>query len=417
MPTLATAGKHAGNEETPNNKSIAMSENKALSGITVFDATQGVAGPHGTMLMAQHGANVIKVEPIEGDWCRTLGKTYDDLCAHFVTFNRGKRSLALDLKNPEGVKLAQRLAYEADVVVESFRPGVMKRFGLDYETVKRHKPDTIYLSVTGFGQEGPNNHLPVTDSVIQAFSGWMSINRDAEGTPQRIGMIAIDVLTGLYAFQALSTAVLRKLRFGEGSYVDCSLMQAAAAFQSAKISEFHLENGAPEVLYVPVGTMKTADSYINVTAMRERHYVSLCEVLGRPDLIDDERFNTREKRVAREAELMPIIRAEFLKRTTAEWAALLTEVEVMNAPIKTYGDFLADQQVAAVDGIAWVEHDALGRVPVSNIPGLPKLAGGEPESSSPHIGQHSTAVLREAGLGAEEIETLLQSGAIAQRAG
>lgn len=394
-----------------------MSENRALSGITVFDATQGVAGPHATMLMAQHGANVVKVEPLEGDWGRTLGKTYDDLCAHFVTFNRGKRSLALDLKKPEGMKLAQRLAAEADVVVESFRPGVMKRFGLDFESIKAKKPDTIYLSVTGFGQEGPNSHLPVTDSVIQAFSGWMSINRDAEGTPQRIGMIAIDVMTGLYAFQALSTAILRKLRFGEGSYVDCSLMQAAAAFQSAKISEFHLEDGEPQVLYVPVGTMKTADSYINVTAMRDKHYVSLCHVLGLPELIDDERFNTRDKRVAREKELMPLIRAEFLKRTTAEWVALLTEADVMNAPIRNYGDYLANEHVGAVDSYGWIEHDAVGRMPVANIPGLPKIDGADDYTESPHIGEHSTALLREAGLGDGEIKALLASGAVTQRAG
>lgn len=394
-----------------------MDDMKALSGITVFDVTQGVAGPHSTMLMAQHGANVIKVEPPEGDWGRTLGKMYDDLCAHYVTFNRGKRSLALDLKNPDGVKLAQRLAYEADVVVESFRPGVMKRFGLDYEAVKRHKPDTIYLSVTGFGQDGPYNHLPVTDSVIQAFSGWMSINRDAEGIPQRIGMVAIDVVTGLYAFQALSTAVLRKLRFGQGSYIDCSLMQAAAALQSAKISEFHLENGAPQTLYVPVGTMKTADSYINVTAMREKHYASLCQVLGRAELIDDERFNTREKRVEREKELMPMIRAEFLKKTTAEWQALLTEAEVMNAPVRTYGDFLENEHVKAVDSIAWVDHDAIGRAPIANIPGLPPIESGEGLGASPHVGEHSIALLQEAGLTDAEIDGVMTSGAVTQRTG
>lgn len=392
-----------------------MDDKKALSGITVFDATQGVAGPHSTMLMAQHGANVIKVEPLDGDWGRTLGKTYGDLCAHFIAFNRGKRSLALDLKNPEGVKLAQRLAYEADVVVESFRPGVMKRFGLDYETVRRHKPDTIYLSVTGFGQEGPNNHLPVTDAVIQAFSGWMSINRDAEGSPQRVGMVAIDVVTGLYAFQALSTAILRKLRFGEGTYVDCSLMQAAAAFQSAKISEFDLEDGAPQLLYVPVGTMKTADGYLNVTAMREKHYASLCHVLGLPELIHDERYNTRDKRIEREKELMPIIRAAFLNKTTAEWQQLLTEAEVMNAPVRTYGDFLENEHVKAVDSIAWVDHDGVGRTPIANIPGLPKIESGEGLGASPHVGEHSIALLQEAGLSDAEIDGLLTAGAVTQR--
>ena len=184
------------------------------------------------------------------------------------------------------------------------------------------------------------------------------------------------------------------------------LAEAAAAFQSAKISEFHLEDGEPQVLYVPVGTMKTADSYINVTAMRDKHYVSLCHVLGLPELIDDERFNTRDKRVAREKELMPLIRAEFLKRTTAEWVALLTEADVMNAPIRNYGDYLANEHVGAVDSYGWIEHDAVGRMPVANIPGLPKIDGADDFTESPHVGEHSTALLREAGLGDGEIKAL-----------
>ena len=202
-----------------------MTSRKPLEGINVFDATQGVAGPHATMLLAQHGANVIKVEPLDGDWGRTLGKVYGDLCAHAVTFNRGKRSIALDLKSTDGIKVAQKLAADADIVVESFRPGVMARFGLDYMSIKAKRNDVIYLSVPGFGQEGPNKDLPVTDSVIQAFSGFMSINRDNEGTPQRLGMIAIDVMTGLYAYQAISSAIIARIRYGEGAYIDCSLMQ------------------------------------------------------------------------------------------------------------------------------------------------------------------------------------------------
>ncbi|MBT4168762.1 MAG: CoA transferase [Rhodospirillaceae bacterium] len=391
-----------------------MTNRKPLSGIKVFDATQGVAGPHATMLLAQHGADVIKVEPLDGDWGRSLGKMYGDLCAHAVTFNRGKRSIALDLKSEDGRAVAQKLAAEADIVVESFRPGVMARFGLGYEDIKAKRDDVIYLSVTGFGQEGPYSDQPVTDSVIQAFSGWMSINRDAEGTPQRIGMIAVDVMTGLYAYQAISSALIGRMRFGEGAYIDCSLMQSAAAFQSAKGLEYVSEDGAPQVLYVPVGTMKTADSHINITAMRDRHYVSLCEVLGLEELIDDPRFNTRDKRVAREAELMPMIRAEFLKKTTAEWGELLTEAEVMNSAISDYGDYLKDEHVAAVDGVAWVEHQDMGRIPIVNIPGMPKIDGADALTECAHVGQHTSAILADAGYGADEIAALLASDAVGE---
>ena len=389
-----------------------MSDNQAFSGIKVFDATQGVAGPHATFLLAQHGADVVKLEPLDGDWGRTLGKVYGDLCASAVTFNRGKRSLALDLKHEEGLAIAQKLAAEADVVVESFRPGVMGRFGLGYEDVKSRNPNVIYLSVTGFGQQGPYRDLPVTDSVIQAFSGWMSINKDKDGIPQRIGMIAVDVMTGLYAFQALSAALMRKFRFGEGTYVDCSLMQAAAAFQNYKLMEYELEDGAPQVLYVPVGTMKTSDGYINITAMRDRHYVSLCNILGRPDLIDDERFNTRDKRVAREAELMPMIREAFLHKTTAEWAELLTSEGVMNAPVASYGDFLADEHVKAVKAVVEAPHQGMAPVPMVNVPGLPPVDPASPLSEAPHIGQQTAAILAEAGYTKEAIAGLAERKAI-----
>jgi len=383
-----------------------------FSGLKVFDATQGIAGPHCSMLLAQYGADVIKMEPLDGDWGRTLGKLYDDFCAHAIAFNRGKRSIALDLKNEKGRAVAQKFAYEADVVLESFRPGVMARFGLDYETVRKHNEDVIYLSVSGFGQTGPYNTLPVTDSVIQAFSGLMSINRDERGAPQRIGMIAIDVMTGLYAYQAVASAMLKRFRFGGGRNIDCSLMQSAAAFQAAKIMEHYLEGGAPMVLYMPIGTMKTADGHINITAMRDRHYVSLCKVLNLEELIDDPRFDNRDKRVERADELMPLIRAEFTKRTTDEWAKLLTDAEVMNAPIATYDDFMADPHVKAFNSIVYSAHQTVGKLPLVNIPGLDPIDPAAALAECPHIGQHSEEILAEAGYDAAEIGALIAGKAV-----
>jgi len=389
-----------------------MSDELPFSGIKVFDATQGVAGPHATMLLAQYGAEVTKIEPLEGDWGRTLGKMYGDLCAHAITFNRGKKSIALDLKNKDGLAIAQKLAREADVVVESFRPGVMKRFGLGYDDLKPHNEKLVYLSVTGFGQEGPYSKLPVTDSVIQAFSGWMTLHRDAEGTPMRSGIIAIDVMTGLYAFQSIAAALMRQFRFGKGGYIDCSLMQSAAAFQAAKMMEWHLEGGQPQVLYVPVGTMKTKDGYINITAMREHHYVSLCKVLGREDLATDPRFDNRDKRIEREKELMPMIREEFLKKTTDEWVKELTEAGVMNAKVSNYDDFMADEHVKAVNSIAWVDHQSMGSLPMANIPGLPKIAGAGEFTECPHVGQHSLEILKRAGYSDAEIADFLAGKAV-----
>lgn len=387
-----------------------------FEGFKVLDMTQGVAGPHATMLLAQQGADVTKVEPLDGDWGRTLGKMYGDTCAHAIIFNRGKRSLSLNMKEKKAQQLVQKAAAEADVIVESFRPGVMGRFGLSYADVKKVNPNVIYLSVTGFGQDGPYNKLPVTDSVIQAFSGWMSINRDEQGTPQRIGMIAVDVMTGLYAFQAISAALMRKVRFGEGGYIDCSLMQCAAAFQAAKVMEHYLEGGQPQVLYVPVGTMKTADGYINVTAMREHHYIGLCKVLGKEEWATDPRFDSREKRIDQEKVLMPMVRAEFLKKTTQEWADALTDAGVMNAAVSTYDDYMADEHVKAVNSISWIAHQGMqGDLPVSNIPGFRKVVGGDDLDEAPSVGQHTDEILAKWGLSESEIADLVSSGVAGRR--
>ncbi len=253
--------------------------------------------------------------------------------------------------------------------------------------------------------------MPVTDSVIQAFSGWMSINRDEEGTPQRIGMIAVDVMTGLYAFQAISSALMRKVRFGEGAYIDCSLMQSAAAFQAAKVMEHYLEGGQPQVLYVPVGTMKTSNGYINVTAMREHHYVGLCKVLGKEEWATDPRFDSREKRIDQEKVLMPMVRAEFLKKTTEEWAEALTEAGVMNAPVSTYDNFMADEHVKAVNSISWIAHQGMqGDLPMCNIPGFRKIEGNHDLDEAPSIGQHTDEILTKWGLSDKDISELVAGG-------
>ncbi|MCA8928956.1 MAG: CoA transferase [Alphaproteobacteria bacterium] len=387
-------------------------EPRAFEGVNVLDFTQGVAGPHSTMLLAQHGANVLKIEPPEGDWGRTLGAMYGDQCAHSIAFNRGKRSLAMDMKQPDAQAVARKIAEKADVIVEAFRPGVMAKFGLSYDQVKAFNPNVIYLSVTGFGQTGPNSKLPVTDAVIQAFSGLMTVNKDKDGLPQRLNMIPVDVTTGLYAFQAISTALMRKFRYGVGCYIDNNLMQSAAAFQAAKIMEFYLEKGESQPLYVPVGTMQTTDGFINITAMREAHYHSLCDVMGKPDWKDDPRFNSREARLANEKVLMPLIREVFSTRSTQDWAESLTAAGVMNAPVQNYGDLMQAEQVKAVDAIAYVDHTETGTIPMPHIPGQPRITGPDALTHAPTIGEHSDEILAEWGYSAADIAGMKANGAV-----
>lgn len=389
-----------------------MNDNKALEGLVVADFSQGVAGPYSGMLLAQAGATVNKIEPHGGDWARTLGTGYGDHCAHSIVVNLGKKSLALDLKSEEGLKLAKKIASEADVILESFRPGVMKKFGLDYDSVKKTNEKVIYLSVTGFGQEGPYIDRPVTDSAIQGYSGWMSITRDENGLPMKCGMVVIDFLTGMFAYQSILKAIISRSLRGKGCYIDCSLMQSAAAFQSAKIVEHHLEGGKPNLLYVPAATMKTADGYIGIAVMRETHFAALCKAMGCPELSDNPDYNSREQRLKNEAPLMALLRDGFLKKTTADWAALMHAGGVIHSPIQTYSDYLEDAQSLAVNSYQWIEQDGVGKVPLPRIPGFDGFIENDPMAYSPHVGENSAEILRAMGLSDDLIDGLKTSGAI-----
>lgn len=379
----------------------------AFSGLKVLDFTAGVAGPHATQIMALHGAEVLKIEPLQGEWGRTLGRAYQEHTAHSIAFNRGKKSMAADLKNPDILAAVKTLVRSADVVAESFRPGVMARLGLSYDALSRLNPGLIYLSVSGFGQQGPYVDRPVTDAVIQAFSGWMTMNANDRGVPQRSRMVAMDVMTGLYGANAVAMAMIARLRFGSGTWIDCNLMQAAAAFQTPKMIEYHLQNGDIGNLYAPVGAYPTRDGQINITAMRDDHFAALCRVLDRADLIADARFRSGRERLENESALNEILYAEFAKRDSHEWSERLTQADVMNAVVYSYADYLADPHVDAVSSFQWLDHPVVGRIPVPRVPGAP-----ESSHPSPAVGAHTRDTLRSAGLSETAIETLLEQGAI-----
>lgn len=389
-----------------------MTDDLPFAGLKVFDASQGVAAPHCAFLLAQHGAEVIKMEPLHGDWSRGLGKPFGEYTAYALAMNRGKKSIALDLKTDAGRDIAHQLSAEADVMLENFRPGVMARFGLDYASVRERNPDLVYMSLTGFGQEGPNSSRPATDMVLQAFSGLMTINRDPSGKPQRINMVAIDVVSGLYAFQAVSAALYKKALKGAGSHIEMSLMEAAAALQTGPILEHHLGIGRAEGLGVPIGTFRTSDGYININARRDATFSRLCMLMGKEELIADPRFATPRARIENEAEILAIIEAETAKRTTAEWDRDLTEIDILHAPVNDHGDYLADGHVRGADVVSWVEHDTVGTVPMPKIPGVNPLAAGQPAAHAPRIGEHTAEILRGLGYDAERIERLASDGIV-----
>lgn len=395
----------------------ATMDEKPFSGIRVFDATQGVAGPHATMLLALNGADVIKVEPLEGDWCRVLGKSVGQESVNFYSVNRGKRSLAYDAKSPAGKEIADRLAASCDIFVESFRPGVAARMGLDYEALERRNPGIVYASVSGFGQVGPNSQRPTVDGLIQAYSGMMVMNKTEDGKPYRIAMIVVDVLTGLYASQAITAALVRKLRFGKGARLDISMVQAAAAFQAAKIMEFVESQGKPAPLYVPAGMFKTADGYMVVSGMREHHFAALCQVIGRPDVAADPRWPTQQRRVENGELINAELRKEFAKQSTDHWLRGLHQAGVFAEKVRSYGDWLQEDHVRATNACSWIEHPAFGSLPVAHVPGvLPEGDGATPEAS-PLIGQQSRAILQELGFSSAWIDEQVERGAVRETVG
>ena len=370
----------------------------AYDGITVLDFTQGVAGPHASMLLALHGADVIKIEPPEGDWGRALGELKGDHCAHSVAFNRGKRSIALDLKSADGKAVVNKLMAKANVVIESFRPGVISRLGFGYEDAKKVNPKVIYCSVSGFGQTGPYSKRPTVDGLIQAFSGMMVMNRLPDGTPWRQGMIAVDVTTGLYTFQALAPALMRQLRYGEGCYINSSLMRSAAAYQGAKLMEYVFSKGTPPPLYMPAGSYKSKNGYIMVSAMRPHHFRLLFELIGRQDIADDPDLQGHNDRIRNAAKIIKALNETMPTKTTEEWIAILQPKDVFCERVNNYTDYLEHPHVKESGAVDWIEQDGFGRMPVANIPGLPPASEHDAQQHAPHLGENGPEILAGAGL-------------------
>ena len=249
---------------------------RPYAGLKVLDMSQGIAGPYCGMLLAQYGAEVTKVEPFAGDWGRVLGKQIGSHSAIDLTANRGKRSIALDLKLPAARALLARMAGCCDVLIENFRPGVMARLGVGYDAVQSTNPRVLYLSVSGFGQSGPARDLPASDTVAQAFAGMMMANCDAAGTPRPTGFLSADYTPALYAFQALAAALAARPFETAGRHIDVSLMHATGAFMAMKLIEERLEGGPAPKLNAPAGSYRTSDGWIAITLTKEAHFPAIC---------------------------------------------------------------------------------------------------------------------------------------------
>jgi crotonobetainyl-CoA:carnitine CoA-transferase CaiB-like acyl-CoA transferase len=398
-----------------------MSYDNAFAGMKVIDLSGGVAGPSCAMMLAQHGADVIKVETPHngGDWSRILGRTYKDHSAFSLYGTLGKRSLALDLKTAEGKEILWRLVRGADVFIEGFRPGTIQRYGFGYDAVSAKEPGIIYYSISGFGQTGPLAARPAMDPVLQAFTGIVTENKGEHDLhPHRIAISLIDMFSGLLGFQAIATSlyVRREQEVKQGRFIELSLMQGGAMLSVIRLIANYLERGTTTRTSMPNGVFNTADGQINVTMVRPTDWRPFCEAIEETALLEDERFATHAARGANLDELYVLLRPMFKARTTAWLAERLSAKGIMNGRVNSYQEFLQEEQVAATGIMSWLQQPGVAElVPMPNIPGLPPLESGTKRAHAPELGENTRDVLGEHGYSAEQIEALFAKKIVAGR--
>jgi len=393
-----------------------MSYEAPYAGLKVIDLSQGIAGPYCATLLAQHGATVIKVEPPgEGDWARALGTRYGDHSAFSIIGNMGKRSIAIDLKSDAGRDVLWRLIDGADVFLEGFRPGVIRRLGFSYEAVSAREPRILYLSISGFGQTGPLAERPAMDPVLQAYTGLMAENKGEDGIPHRVPVIVVDMSTALYAFQGLSAALYARRDQNHGRYLDASLMQAATALQSIRLMATLLEGGPMRPGGAPGGVFRTADGWLSLVVTNDRDWRNSCSALGLEALLADSRFADAQSRLDHAEALYAVFRPAVGAFTTAQCAERLAGARIMHERLNSYLEFVEQEHVKQSGLIRWLQQPGVPKpVPVPCLPGLQIPLDGSALATAPMIGQHGSEILAEHGFSAAEIAALTSSNVVAR---
>ncbi len=372
-----------------------------LDGITVLDFSHALAGPYCTMLMAAYGANVIKVEsPDEGDIGRSWGPPFQGSdSAYFVGLNSGKKSLAVDLKSPEGLNICRRLAAKADIAVENFRPGVMSRLGLDYAALSAANPRLIYVAISGFGQTGPRRLEPAMDLMVQSASGLMSITGTAPGETVRSGHSVADVTAGLFALIGALMALEARHRTGRGQFVDVSMMDALMSSMLANFARYLASGEIPMPMgtafdsIVPYRNFMCADRELTVAVASDKLWKSLCDAIGRADLIAHPHYQSNPLRVQNRRVLEPLLEGIFRSRSAAHWIEALSKAGVPCTPVRNFKEVVDDEQTAARNMTPVVQHAEAGPIRVLGVPVQLSETPGRIASASPALGADTAAVL------------------------
>jgi len=373
----------------------------ALSDIKVLDLTRVLAGPYATMLLADLGAEIIKIEqPEKGDDSRAYGPYKNGESAYFMSLNRNKESLTLNLKTPEGKEILKSLVKQVDVLVENFRPGTMEKLGLGYEVLKEINPRLIYASSTGYGQTGPYSQRPAYDAVVQAMGGIMSITGQEGGVPTRVGTSVGDITAGLFCAVGILAALHERESSGSGQMVDVAMLDCQVAILENAISRYEFTGEIPHPIgnrhpsIVPFETFDTRTSPIMVAAGNDRLWTTLCDLMGL-DIAADPRFETNPKRNENYTELRPLLAERFLTKSAEEWQVMFDEAGIPSGPINTVDKVVTNEQVVAREMVVEVKHPRAG---ATRIPGIPiKLSRtpGEIRVPAPVLGADTEDLLHE----------------------
>lgn len=393
-----------------------------LAGVRVLDVSQVMAGPYACMLLADMGADVIKVEPPDGgDQTRgAMGfKLKGNDSMGFLNMNRNKRSITLNLKSEAGRQVLFRMVKDADILVENYRPGVVKRLGIDYETLSAINPKLVYASISGFGQTGPWAGRPGFDLMAQAMSGVMSVTGYPGGPPVKAGVPVADIGCALFATYAMLAAYIGVKTSGRGQHIDASLFDSALAFSVWDIAQYWGTGEPPEPLgtanrmSAPYQAVKSSDGFFVMGATNQKLWKQLCGVLQRQDLLDDPRFNTVSLRLANRKALIEALEVSFVTRTSAEWIEGLLDVGIPAGPILTYPEAFESEHGRHRKMRMEIDHPVEGKVP--NIGFAVKLSGTPQQVRMPPplLGEHTQAVLAEMGMDAAERAELQAQGAFA----
>ncbi len=394
-----------------------------LAGIRVLDLTNVLSGPFATLHLALLGAEVIKIEnPAGGDLARKLGcvPEYNRrlMGTSYLAQNANKKSLTLNLKSPAGKEVFLRLAATADVVVENFRPDVMKRLGLSYESLAARNPHLVYCAISGFGQTGPDALKPAYDQIIQGLSGEMSINGDDHTAPLRVGFPVCDTVGGLNAAFAIMAALYHRERTGEGQFIDVALLDSIMPLMGWVVANFMIGGQEPVLMgndnftAAPSGVFRTKDGFINIAANKQEQWEAVADALGLPELKDDARFKERDVRKKNRRALTPLLEAKLMLKNTAEWVDVLNAREVPAGAILSLPEAVRQPQVEHRNTFGTTRVDGIGDLPLFNLTAKFSKTPGAVTGPPPQLGEHSCAVLGSIGYSDAEIQSLKETGVI-----